>query len=59
MMRPKLRYLLASIRCILQVTPGYRTPHGYMVSRVCFSEAGLEDRAIDDVSQAQKTKALR
>jgi hypothetical protein len=40
MQRPKLRYLPASSRCILQVTPGYRTPRGYRVSGLCFSEVG-------------------
>ena len=44
MQPPKLRYLPASSRCILQLTPGYRTPHGYGVSGVCFSEAGRKIR---------------
>jgi hypothetical protein len=50
MPQPRLKYLLASSRCIQQATPQYRTPRDYRASVECSREAGQEDRAIVDVS---------
>ena len=52
MPQPRLKYLLASSRCIQQATPQYRTPRDYRASVECSREAGQEDRAIVDVSES-------
>jgi hypothetical protein len=50
MHRPRLECLLASNPYTQRATLRHRTPHDYRASEECFSEAGLADQAIEDVS---------
>lgn len=56
MQYPRLTCPPPSSHCIQRATPQYRRTPGYKASVEYSSEAGWEDRAIEDVSQLSTRK---